>query len=408
MKLRLSILFLTLALLLAGLCSAEEHAPVRIAIIDTGISTLAIDPSSVAEGRNYIRPDLSTEDLMGHGTAVASLIVGSTSAGISGICPDAILVPLVIESLDTDDFLIQCDIDTIASVVRDAVDIYDCDIINMSLAFLDESDALAEAIAYAHEQGVLVVASSGNRGSYALYYPGAYPTVLCVGTVSQDGTTYAKFSNRSKYLDLIAPGVDVLMAGIYGELTTNSGTSFSAAHVTGAAAKLMMQYPTYSATQIQRILCSSATDLLTHGFDIRTGWGILNLENAMHYAAVGRQYRDFPDDLWFSYNVPLLASPSAQNSTVSRAQLWVMLHAMSGEKADPEAATWYETAQNWVQATGIADGEFPRQSLTYAEVLDILSAYAAHIDREIAFDLPLPLESRATREQISELLTPFN
>lgn len=401
MKLRLSILFLTLALLLAGFGSAEERDPVRIAIVDSGISTLAIDPSCIAEGRNYARPDVSTEDTFGHGTAVASIIVGSPFAGIEGICPDAVLVPLVVESVDEYSMMYQCDSEALATVVREAVDVFDCDIINMSFSFLEQSDALAEAIAYAHEQGVLVIAASGNSGSFVRYYPGGYEHVFCIGTVTPDGTNRESFSNHYDGLDLLAPGVDLPIATMSGAPSVNTGTSFSAAYISGLASKLMTLYPSLSASQVQRILCASATDILDKGYDTKSGWGVADSEKALSYAAAGRQYRDLPDDLWLSTDLNVPSSPDLSQRAVSRAQLWVALHAMQGGTASPDADHWYTDAQNWMQTTGIASPLFPEKSLTYDETIQILSSYAAYTDRDIAFDSPA---LRVTRARVTTLL----
>ncbi|SHI89099.1 S8 family serine peptidase [Lutispora thermophila] len=62
---------------------------IRIAIIDTGISSVAISADNLKEGHNYILPNNSTEDDIDHGTAVAGIIVGSEKAGIEGIMPNS-------------------------------------------------------------------------------------------------------------------------------------------------------------------------------------------------------------------------------------------------------------------------------------------------------------------------------
>lgn len=61
-----------------------DNQTIRIAIIDTGISSHAISSKNLVEGKNYILSNRSTEDEIGHGTAVAGIIVGSEKAGIKG------------------------------------------------------------------------------------------------------------------------------------------------------------------------------------------------------------------------------------------------------------------------------------------------------------------------------------
>lgn len=398
MKKRMLCLILLLAQMLSSLAFAEGD-PIRIAVIDSGISPYAVSPSSLEEGRNYIFPEESTMDKVGHGTGVASIIVGSQSAGISGICPEAVLVPLVFLTEDKYGYKATGEPDELAAVIRDAIDVYHCDIINISLTTRETTDALAEAVAYAEEKGVLIVSSSGNNGSLLVYYPSGYDSVLCVGSLDETGTSYAKFTNRHKLLDILAPGVDVPVAGIYGEAATNTGTSFSSAYVTGVAAKLMTEYPHLTAAQVRRILCSSATDLRDPGFDYRTGWGALDTENAFAYAAVGRQYRDIPSDLWFFPGAQYVTSLGLMDSgdavhflpgtPMTRASLWVVLHAMDGGTASPEAETWYADAQIWASENGITDGRDPELNLTRAETAALLYSYAKYKGYDVSTEFDL-------------------
>ena len=74
--------------------AAEE--PLRIAFIDSGISTRHIDPGHVAEGKNYVFPESDTQDRMGHGTATAGMVLGAADQGVAGMFPQAVAVPLVV------------------------------------------------------------------------------------------------------------------------------------------------------------------------------------------------------------------------------------------------------------------------------------------------------------------------
>ena len=113
---------------LFGQPGESDREPVVIAIIDTGISTNAIPSENILEGKNYLDPSLSTEDTYGHGTAVASVILKHL--------PEAQFVPLVSNAYDNGKIK-QVDNDTFAQMIRDAVE-------------------------YAEQKNVLVVASAGN------------------------------------------------------------------------------------------------------------------------------------------------------------------------------------------------------------------------------------------------------
>ncbi len=280
MKRILIVISLLTALSISTATFAQQTPdPVRIAVIDTGISTVAIDSSRIIEGYNYIRPQDGTEDKIGHGTAIAGILVGSEAAGIR---PNAVLVPLVYATKDEMGKTIKGDTSMVAQAIYDAVDIYDCDIINISSGSTSDSISLRNAAAYAEEKGVLVVSSAGNANLYRLqdiYYPGAYDTVLCVGSADSDGEV-SPFSQRGNTIDILAPGSNLRVVSIRAKKIRAFGTSYSTAYVTAAAAKLLEQNPCLTPAELRQILCSSAEDIGEPGFDPDSGWGILNLTAA--------------------------------------------------------------------------------------------------------------------------------
>lgn len=274
MKKRMLCLILLLAQMLSSLAFAEGD-PIRIAVIDSGISPYAVSPSSLEEGRNYIFPEESTMDKVGHGTGVASIIVGSQSAGISGICPEAVLVPLVFLTEDKYGYKATGEPDELAAVIRDAIDVYHCDIINISSGSAAGSQRLEEAVEYAEKKGVLVVSCAGNgqnKNPGAISYPGGYDSVICVGACSSDGTI-ASFSQQNDTVDLLALGTDLRLASMKGTRIRGEGTSFATAIVTGAAAQLWTEHPDWSMAQVR--------DALLKSHRMVDGWAVFDLETAL-------------------------------------------------------------------------------------------------------------------------------
>ncbi len=282
-------LLLLLTSLLISSCGTQtageipETVTVRIAILDSGISTMAVNSESLEEGLNGIRPFSATEDTTGHGTAVASIIVGSESAGIEGICPQAVLIPLVYCEKDYLGRTVNADAETVGELIRDAVDTFQCDIINISAASAKDDSSLRSAVEYAVEQGVIVVTCAGNTNLTTpdnVYYPGAYDGVICVGAVNPQGEV-SDFSQRGEYLDFVAPGEELPAATMEGELTTVVGTSFSAAYVTGVIADLLSDEPDLSRQQeelpqkLMELLKQRARDIGRPGWDPDSGWGVL-------------------------------------------------------------------------------------------------------------------------------------
>lgn len=256
-------LFLLLCILLClavigGMIYAVEYVtrdPVIIGIIDTGISTNAIDSDHILEGKNYLDPSFSTEDTYGHGTAVASVILD--------LFPQAQFVPLVSNAYESGKIK-QVDNDVFARMIRDAVDIYHCQIINLSLGLILDKQSVREAVAYAEEKGVLVVASVGN--DYAedgefVYYPAAYETVLAVGSVNKAGTEISAFSQRGDWVDLYACGEEVTISTLSGGTRVSKGTSYSAAIVTARAARLLQKNKNLTPARLREKLLLEAEQL---------------------------------------------------------------------------------------------------------------------------------------------------
>jgi subtilisin family serine protease len=279
---------------LSALDQAEGalSAGVRIAVIDTGISTKAIAPEHLADGKNYIVPDSGTEDRLSHGTAIAGILVGSDKKGIKGVAPAATLVPLVYYTSDGDS-VIKGDSKLLARIIRDAVDVYGCRVINISSGTTDNNGELKAAVAYAEEHGALVVSSVGNDNNEypnRLYYPAAYDTVLGVAALRQDGEI-ASFSQRNASVALCAPGDDLQVLRKGGTTIKAFGTSFAAAYVSGAAAVLLAEHPELTPSQVRRILCASALDIGKPGYDIESGWGAVQIGASLEWAEVGQRVR---------------------------------------------------------------------------------------------------------------------
>jgi len=254
--------FITILSLLCSACGtsplteSDVKVPVTIAVIDTGFSSATIPLENIIEGRNYLDEALSTEDTYGHGTAIASVILED--------CPDALLVPLVSNAYD-DGKIIQVENDVLAQMIVDAVDVYHCDIINISAGLILDRDSVREAVQYAEEQNVLIVASAGNdyaEYGASKYYPAAYDTVLAVGSVNQEETDVSEFSQRGDWVDIYTCGENVMIHTLSGNTRTSDGTSYSAAKITAYAATILQQREdVLSAEEIRRMIDEHAKTL---------------------------------------------------------------------------------------------------------------------------------------------------
>ena len=266
-----------------------------VAVIDTGVSSGGPDGLSLTTGEHagwdFVSNDADPSDGHGHGTHVAGTVGQRTGNGIgvAGVAHGTEI--MAIRVLDNNGSGYVSDV---AEGILWAAD-HGADVINLSLGSSVGSQAEEEAIAYATDMGVLVVAASGNEYRMnGVSYPAAYPQVLAVGS-SNGIDEVVDYSNRGPELDLLAPGGDFsrdddgngVVDGIMQETVIDGewdyylmyGTSMASPHVAGAAAVLMGMGA--NAEQARDILETTAVDLYGDGQDVDSGWGRLDLEAAV-------------------------------------------------------------------------------------------------------------------------------
>lgn len=248
------IISLLCILLLLGGCKAENmnhDSKIVIALLDSGVSSSAIPSEHLLSGYNYVCDSDETEDLLSHGTAVASIILGCDSADVEPLAPNAYVVPLVIATMQ-DSKIVPVSLETLAKAVRDSVDIYQADIINMSLGIQNDNKLLLEAVEYAEKKGVLVVSSVGNDGTEGKpYYPASYDTVLSVGSHDKNGRESA-FSQKGA--DVLAQGEDIILASRKGKKYGTKGTSYATGFVSAKAAVYLAEHPAVSMDELRSYL----------------------------------------------------------------------------------------------------------------------------------------------------------
>jgi hypothetical protein len=222
-------------------------------------------------------------DASGHGTHVSGIIAAVANNGIggSGVAPNAKILP--IQVLDQAG---QGDARDVAAGVRFAAD-NGARVINLSLGGATESSSLTQAITYANDKGVLVVAAAGNGGAADKpKWPASLDLTLAVTAVDQANNA-TSFDQRGDYIDLSAPGANIVSTA-KGDYVTLSGTSMAAGFVAGAAALLFAAEPRVTNAQVRDILLRTATDIGEPGRDVTFGAGLINMVAAL--AELQRMY----------------------------------------------------------------------------------------------------------------------
>lgn len=226
--------------------AATADKKIRVAVVDTGFSDKSIPDGSIAGGKNYIVESMGTDDTYGHGTAVASIILENV--------PDAELVALVSSVYDHGK-LTQVDADTFARIIMDAVDVYECDVINVSAGFAADVETVRQAVDYAKEKGVVIVAAAGNDyqdNPDAKYYPAAYESVIAVGSMNENKTSISDFSQRGEWVDIYECGENITVKTLSGNERIVSGTSYSAAIVTAKVCKILEENSNAGVDEVMR------------------------------------------------------------------------------------------------------------------------------------------------------------
>ncbi len=213
-------------------------------------------------------------DENGHGTNVSGIIGAEhNKSGIAGVSDNVSILNL--RAFDKNG---SGEEDDAVSAIIYAVKM-GAKVINMSWGDGKYSYLLQDVIKYAHNNGVVMIGSSGNSGSDLPHYPSGFKEVISVGA-TQKGNSVAGFSNYGSTLDLVAPGSQILTLALNNEYKTVSGTSASAPFVS-AAASILLSYNNFNFQEIKQILKSTATDIELQGWDNKSGAGLLNLEKAV-------------------------------------------------------------------------------------------------------------------------------
>lgn len=257
---------------------------VKVAVIDTGIDAgnQQVKPALGGGGKTLVggKP---TEDEVGHGTKVAGIIAAQPRAGSGffGLAPKATVIP-VKQTSDKK----AGNAESLADAINYAVSLK-VDVINISQG-TDASAArlmkLKSAIRNAASQNILIVASAGNDGASGAekdMYPAAFQefeNVLSVAA-SDRNNERAPFSQPGAWVDIAAPGVDMVSTVPNGGNCVDQGTSFAAPYAAGTAALLIAKHKRdperWTPQQVIWHLEQTA-ERVRRGPDHNIGWGVVD------------------------------------------------------------------------------------------------------------------------------------
>jgi len=256
-------------------------AGVNVTVLDTGVYTDHLD-LDIKLCKDTTKRGIKNgcSDGNGHGTHVAGTIAangGNDGLGIFGVAPEANLWMIKVCGNGG-----SCWTDDIATGIRYVAD-NGANIISMSLGGDTESPLIKNAIDYATNKGVLVIAAAGNDGPAegSIDYPGANVKVVAVGAIdanenvaswSSRGTNDGDYIIEEREVEFGAPGVNIESTWKDGCYNIISGTSMATPHVAGLVAKLWRGNAADTRAYLQEL--ARLHDLGITGDDTATGFGL--------------------------------------------------------------------------------------------------------------------------------------
>jgi thermitase len=263
-----------------GWSVSQGSKDVVVGIIDTGIDLEHPDlKSNIQQGLNLVDKDMLPADDVGHGTHVAGVISAliNNGEGVAGMSWRNPVMP--IKALDHTG---AGSTYTVAQGIIWATD-QGAKVINMSLGNYANAQFLHDAIRYAFDRDVVLIAASGNDNTEQPGFPAAYPEVFAVGATDSQ-LQKASFSNYGDYIDVAAPGVSIASTYPDNQYAALSGTSMASPHVAALAALIRSVNPSLKNTEVMEIMRRTAVDLGPEGKDKYFGYGMIDVVKALSQA----------------------------------------------------------------------------------------------------------------------------
>ncbi len=209
-----------------------------VAILDTGFTPNAALENAVVTSLDATAPWLAISDPLGHGTQMAFIAAGAVSpAGTdSGSTASVPIIPIRTmdaQGLTSGFSLMQSMIFSLEQGAK---------VVSMSWGSETDSGFLNDAIAYARQQGAVLVAAAGNEPTGRPFYPAALPDVIAVAALTPDGNVWNQ-SNYGSFVKFAAPGFATLPVGFKGPPGMYGGSSIAAAYTAHVIAQYLAVHP---------------------------------------------------------------------------------------------------------------------------------------------------------------------
>jgi subtilisin family serine protease len=288
---------------------------VTVGIIDTGVDLNHTDlQGNLAQGYNVVDPASDPLDDVGHGTHVAGIISAlvNNGVGVAGMTWYNPVMPVkVLDASGSGSTY------AVAQGIIWATD-HGAKVLNMSLGNYADANFLHDAIRYAYDHDVVLIAASGNDNTDRPGFPAAYPEVFAVAATDSRNNK-APFSNYGDYIDVAAPGVSIASTYPHNQYAALSGTSMACPHVTALAALIRSTNPLLTNEEVMDVMRKSAKDIGPAGKDPYFGYGLIDVVKAVQIAEQAKYSMTYWPQ-WTSRKLDAAAKQIAAATTPAPAQ----------------------------------------------------------------------------------------
>lgn len=307
---------------------------ITIAICDSGIASHSdLDASRIVWQYDYVNSDDIAEDEYGHGTHVTGIIAATVnnSIGVAGVSYGVnLIIGKVLDFTNSgtyDDFVV---------CMLDAANL-GADIVSMSLGGFSSWQPMEDAVNALYDRGIIVNACAGNSyqsDSNKAWFPAAYNNSFAVTNIDNSDNRNS-ISNIGSYIDIAAPGTNILSTVKSGGYEEWTGCSMATPIVSGVSALMKAIKPSLTASELMNLFTSTAIDLGDVGQDSTFGYGRINPLLAAKTLL----------------NQPPVISASEEYDVLVDHQLSVTITCFSSESFDSCVSFNYSTLPSFINVT---------------------------------------------------------
>ncbi len=222
-----------------------------------------------APGEDGTERDNDPMDFDGHGTHCSGIAAAVTNndIGVAGTCWNVQIMPSRAGYHTASGRGVLISEDAAAAIEYAAEN--GADVISMSWGGGGVSEIIKAAIEYAYDQGVVLVGAAGNSNTRVKHYPSAYDQVIAVAATAENDEK-ASFSSYGSWVDISAPGVNIISTMFDDAYAFLSGTSMATPYAAGLAGLILSKSPSFTHEEVRNIL-RSTTDSATSTVPIGVG-----------------------------------------------------------------------------------------------------------------------------------------